>query len=377
MESPIWYKTAAGGRTAYGKNMIRQNQNRRVNRKAIGPALKSINKTADQLLRSNKKCLIPETESMGHDAMNNCHVIGQGFLDLIANDKGQVLLWPISTRSIGRAAQTAINQGRFDTNPVTIYVDEYEPVLRGKNHKDCKFTFACHNHDDKVFALADSVVQFNPGNSETTFQLGLRTMATYTAWYRGHKRWIREEFPKDSYLQEVRANYPVLQPAFNELSEWWKEEIDAERDLEKQMKRWQSAYLQSAWHRAKTVTRTVTPQLRIAVTGIPASRGYPVAMTILPTANSECILIATVLEDETNVAWLTQRSRRKAAEQVATELAYRLNELHPTEWLPELAGLCAFLYISPEDYYNDKILTADDRSEIASAMSQKVSTIRI
>ena len=38
--------------------MIRQNQSRRVNMTAIQPALKSIDRTANRLLRSNEECLI-------------------------------------------------------------------------------------------------------------------------------------------------------------------------------------------------------------------------------------------------------------------------------------------------------------------------------
>ena len=357
--------------------MIGQNRTRRVNKTAIGPAFKSIDKTADRLLRSNKECLIPEAELAGHDRMNNCHIIGEAFLKLIANERGEVLCWPASARSIGREAQRSIDQGQFDTNPIAIYVDDYRPVLRSTRHKDCKFTFACWSHDNGVFKPIDSAVHFCSEDSETLFKLGIRTMAAYTAWYRGHKRWSQKEFLKDQHTQELLAKYPILQSACDEISEWGKGEIAAERKLEKEMTRWQSAYSQLAWHRAKTVTRTITPKLRMAATGITSPEGYPVAMTVLPTADKGSLLIATVLEDETRFAWLTQRARRASAEKVATVWTKCLNERSPTEWLPELAQAFEFLYVSPDDYDNDEIITADERREIESAMSEKTPTLRI
>ena len=260
--------------------MIRQNRGRQGGRSAIGNALKNIDRTADELLRSNRECLIPESESISHDRMNNCHVIAEGFLRLISNGRGEVLCWPTSTRSIGRAAQRAIDQGRFETDPLTIFIEEYQPVLRSKNHKDCKFTFACHNHDDRVLKPADSVHDFDPYDSETQFKLGLRTMAAYTAWYRSHKRWSQEEFKKDPYAQKVLADYPLLHSACDAVSEWGAREITAGRKLEKELKRWQNAYQQLAWHRVTSVIREVKPNLQLAATGIPSPHGYPVAMTV-------------------------------------------------------------------------------------------------
>ena len=317
----------------------------------------------------------------GHDRMNNCHIIGEAFLKLIANFLriiGEVLCWPTSARSIGREAQRSISQGAGSIQiPGTIYVDDYKPVLRRTGHKDCKFTFACYNHDNGVFKPIDTAMHFCSEDSETLFKLGLRTMAAYTAWYRGHKRWSQEEFPKDRHIRELLTKYPVLQPTCDAIFEWGKGEIAAERKLEKEMKRWQSAYSQLAWHRAKTVTRVATPKLRIAATGIASPEGYPIATTVLPTADKGCLLIATVLEDETRIPWLTQKARRVSAEKVATVWAKRLNEQNPAEWLPELAQWCEFLYISPDDYNNDEVTTADERCEIESAMSEKAPTFSI
>ena len=357
--------------------MIRQNKGRRSGKFTIQRALKSIDRTADQLLRSNDECLIPESEAIGHDRMNNCHVIAEPRLELIANERGEVLCWPTSTRSIGRAAQRAISQGHFETNPLAIAIERYEPVPRSKNHKDCKFTFACHNHDDRVFKLIDSVDLFNSEDKESLFKLGLRTTAAYTAWYRGHKKWSQHDFKEDSYLRRVLREYPSLQTACDAISEWGTQESSAGRNLEKEMVRWQTSYQESAWHRATSEIREIKPLLRIAATGIPGPQDCPVAMTMLPTANGECLLVVTILEGETRIPWLTKRRRRTAARQVADQWEKSLTELKPAEWLPRLALQCEFLYVSPHDYYNDEIVTCEERCEIEQAIAKKAPTYRI
>ena len=357
--------------------MVRHNRNRTGGKSTIEAALKSIDRTADRLLRSNDVCLIPESEAIGHDWMNNCHVIAESRLGLVANERGEVLCWPTSIRSIGRVAQKAISQGSFEVDPLTIIIERYEPVPRGKNHKDCKFTFACHNHDDRVFKPIDSVERFNPSDHETRFKLGLRTIAAYTAWYRGHKKWSQNEFKEDRYIRKVLSDYPFLQPACDAVSEWGVQESAAGRNLEKEMERWQSAYRQLAWHRVTSEIRELTPLLRIAATGIPGSQDCPVAMTMLPTENGKCLLLATVLEDETRFSWLTPRRRRTAVQQVAEEWAKGLTELRPAEWLPKLARQCEFLYVSPHDYYNDEIVTCDERYDIEQAISKKAPTFPI
>lgn len=351
--------------------MNRQHQRGQGNRYSTDDALKALDKIADRLLRSNQECLIPETESMGHDVMNNCHVIPEGFLALISNERGEVLCWPTSTRSIGREALKAVADGQFETNPLAIIVEQYEPVYRSKNHKDVKFTFACRNHDDKVFKSSDSVQRFNSEDKETRFMLGLRTMATYTAWYRGHKKWSQHDFKKERSTRRILNDYPVLQPLYNSVSDWGTREIAAERKLEKEMNRWKSAYLQSAWQLATTETKNITPKVRVAAIGVSSAWGYQVATTILPAANGDCLVLATSLESQGSTAWISNIGRRFAVRKVAQHWAKDLEETEPKEWLPTLAQRCEFLYVSPHDYYNDENLSSEDRHEIERAMFSK------
>ena len=54
-----------------------------------------------------------------------------------------------------------------------------------------------------------------------------------------------------------------------------------------------------------------------------------------------------------------------------------LQESKPGIWLPAFAQQCEFLYVSQYDYYNDEIITRDERREIEQAMSRKTPTLQI
>lgn len=357
--------------------MIRQNPRGKGSRYTTQKALKSLDKTADRLLCNNIDCLIPETESIGHGVMNNCHIIAEGFLDLISkkegkSKKGQVLCWPISTRSMGREAHRAISRGQFDRDSLSILPEKYEPVHRSKNHRDVKLTFACRNHDDKVFKPLDSVQEFNIEDKETQFKLALRTMAAYTAWYRGHKIWTQADLKKDQFIHGNLKDYPELQPAYDVTSEWGEDKQAVERMVEREMERWQGAYLRSAWDNLSSEYREVRPVLRIAGTGVTRSLGCHVVMTFLPTIEGKCLVIATVLKYK-----MLPLLPRIAAKRVANLWAKRLSELNPIEWLPMLSQESEFLYLSPDDYYNDEIMTSEERSKIEEAMAQKMNSLRI
>ena len=130
-------------------------------------------------------------------------------------------------------------------------------------------------------------------------KLGLRTTAAYTAWYRGHKKWSQHDFKEDSYLRGVLREYPSLQTACDAISEWVTQESSAGRNLEKEMVRWQNLLPRIGLGIEQQVKSEKSNHLlRIAATGIPGPQDCPVAMTMLPTANGECLLVVTILEGE-------------------------------------------------------------------------------
>lgn len=360
-----------------GKTMNINNRNPQVSQRGFQEALKGVDRTADQLLRGNQRCLVPKTEGEHHGGMRNCHVIAEGFLGMISDSRGQVLCWPMSTRSIGRLAQQAISQGNVRSNPVSIIIDQYQPVSRSKNHKDCKFRFACNYHDDKVFKPINTIKEFDLSDPKTRFLLGFRTTAAYTAWYEGFKQWTQHDFKKDSIARRNLQLYPMLAPVYDGIAQFGESTTTAGRKLANEMHRWQTAYSEAAWDRAVTTTITVSPTLRLAGTGIPGSYDHPVTITILPAENGQCTIFVTCLERETPLRKITQAPWRWSARRVAETWAKRLESENPRYWLPTLSQECEFLYVSPDDYNDDGIMNCDDRCEIAKSMAGKAPKIRV
>ena len=82
-----------------------RNQPRNPTLGDINSGLNRMDSIAEKLLRSNTECLIPEDAVVRHNCMNNCHIVGEKFLELIATKtslkqlkgrKGQIYCWPTS-----------------------------------------------------------------------------------------------------------------------------------------------------------------------------------------------------------------------------------------------------------------------------------------
>lgn len=340
----------------------------------LNKAYERFDSIAEALLHSNKECLIPEDESIPHNEMNNCHIIPQPFLALIAADlkrKKRILCWPASIRSLGREAASTLRQAQLEGEPLQNFVTRYEPTDRDTGHRDVKFTFACTNHDNTVFKCVDSVCDFNIEDKETQFKLGLRTMAAYTALYQGYTRWVQGELKNHRDIPLILTKYHGARVIFDRIMASLETfNISIGLQIEMEMKRWQAAYQQSAWQRAITTTRTITPKLQIAATGIVSSCDCHVALTILPTPNHKCLIVTTVLEYDTPV--MSTQTAREAIDPVATEWATTIGELRPKEWLPKLKRHCEFLYVSPDDYRNDEIISSEERLDVEQEIAQGI-----
>ena len=198
----------------------------------VQQALKRIDDIADKLLRSNETCQI----CMNHGPMRNCHIVGEKFLALIANTKGQICCWSTSAKSIARLVLPALQASSFRRTTGPIDVDSFPPVHRSKNNQHCKFTFACCLCDNQVLKPTDSVQQFDSRNAETVFTLSLRTFAAYTAWYEGHKKWA-EGLRRDPKSLLLLKEHPYMQPALEALSDWGARQTSLGRQLESEMQR--------------------------------------------------------------------------------------------------------------------------------------------
>ena len=352
--------------------MINKHRQPRLNKKAVNPALTRLDKTADRLLRIHRDCLVPCADGEAHDNMNNCHIIAEGFLAIIADGKGKILCWPSSPRSLGRQAWKAILDGQVSDTPPYLNIQAYEPVERSKGHKDCKYTFACQLHDNKVFKPIDTVANFNPHDAETQIKLGLRTFAAYAAFYRAHKLFASRDFWKDPDTRDILKKYPQAESLAQIVRDFSVTNHPAVDRLERHLKRWQAAYASFEPNRVVSSVKTVRPALQLAATSTKNRHGCRIATTILPTNRRESTIIATAIGARNPLDILGKRWIRKAVQKEAAYMKDLLEQKPPEHWLAEMLPQFEFMYISKDDYSNEAIISAEGRELVARSAAQKV-----
>ena len=320
---------------------------------------------------------------MNAGSMRNGHIVGERFLELIANTKripemegqiGQIYCWPTTASSITQLVLDKLKASSFQMGQGTTEIKHYPPVHISKNHKYCKFTFACHICDDQVLKPTDSVQRFDPQDRQTVFKLGLRTFAAYTAWYDGHKRWAKEGLLRNKHRLPLLRQHPFLQPAFEALSEWGARRTSVGRELESEMQRWRSAYQNSSWNQVASHVIEVSVKPRIAACGIQNWSGYTVALIILPNNKGTSFIIATTLLESAASPSLPS-PQRTATQELAKQWKRHFADQPPEQWLPQLSNLCEFFYVSPEDYLDPGVISERARLTIATKIGSRIAAI--
>ncbi len=300
--------------------------------------------------------------------MNNSHVIGEKFLELIANKRGQVLSWPLSVRALGHLAIDLLRAGEWQLYPPYFDIKKYPPVPLRKNHKELKFTFACQYHDGKIFKLADDPVGFNPQDPETQFELALRTIAAHTAIYQGHKQYARKDFDDDSEIHQHIQKHPELRQIAKIAWAFGATQSTVENQLEHEIDRWQTVGKKSDRSRVVSFATMTSPKLRLAGTSIRQRNGHHIAVSILPTIQGSCAIIATTLARPKPLWWVDKWMCQSAVRSEAEAIKDLLENTQPAHWLAQLATEWVFLYVSPDDYGK---LPEEDRLRIEQSAGRK------
>ena len=140
----------------------------------------------------NSESLIPEVVTLPpeknlHDRMNNCHVIGSKFLGLIR--KGSNLLtWQMGPPHVGLlTAKELIRQaetGEWPEDPENLIprLTRFSPYQA--RDADCKYTIACHKHDNSVWKRIDTLA-LNLEDPRNRSLLGYRSAVFPLAWVKG------------------------------------------------------------------------------------------------------------------------------------------------------------------------------------------------
>ena len=337
----------------------------------LNPAIKHLDKTADWLLKRNNECFVPCASGEVHNGMNNCHIIAEGFLGIIADARGEILCWPSSVRSLVREAIKGIPSGQALRNFPRLDIPEYQPVAKNKKHKDVKYTFACRRHDNNAFKSIDTVAHFNPYDVATQLNLGLRTVAAYTAFYRAHKLYASKDFWDNPRTRNILAKYSaarLLAKPIQEFADTTHKEADC---LERELKRWQTAYSDCDLTAVVASVKAANPTIKLAGTSIKSRNGRHIAVTILPTIHGESTIITTLLA--THSPFLDTADELRTQKTVQDEAAYMkdlLEQRRPGAYLAELVSQFEFLYICKNDY-NDANITEQERQAVARSAAKR------
>ena len=278
----------------------------------------------------NEKCRIPQVQSLPpeknkHDDMNNCHVTGSKFLGLIRKGS-RLLTWQLGPHHMGHLTVKEItNQmedGRWPGNYENLIPKPARFSPSRARDDDCKYTVACHQHDDSIWKPIDKTdIDFK--DSKTQFLLGYRSVISLLAWYNGAKLWAREDLPDDPQVRRNLLKYPILEPLIDQAQQLARTGTNTDRTIESELDRWTSIYRNSAWDRITTIVHEVECKVPIAGTGSwrPHLRNQTFA-TILPTRSVQKDKKHVLLVSQATPALpLVRNLYRKSLERTSRELA--------------------------------------------------------
>ena len=350
----------------------------RINKNEFQHFLESSDQIENTIPTINNECLIPQIKGeQPHDDMRNCHIISEGYLKKIkktVKKQHKILAWHISASTISRLLLTKVNSGQVQSLS-DLYIKKYSPILMGTNDQRVKYTYACGYHDNKVFDAIDKVKNFNPNNPETQFILSFRTILAYAVLLKAHKQLAQNEFKKDCYTDQILMKYPQLQPSSANIVYKLNEQLtNINKQYENLLQDWQKAYIDGYADKATSCSTTAHTKLRIAGTGITTNGRHRITITILPSEqNYNCTIIATTLEPSETTKWPKEFELLSKVHKETERVKDTIQNQKPSEWLKSLINQgWEFMYISPDDYFNNNIITEQERNSLEHLKAQKI-----
>ena len=340
--------------------------------------------TIDRGMRlRNEKCHIPAIQALPHeknqhDQMNHCHVIGSKFLGLIR--KGSNLLtWQLSPHHVGYLTVQELERQFEDEIRLEAFKRKFERGILNADFssiipevtrfspnrardEDCKYTVACHQHDDSLWKPIDTL-QINLNGPETQFLLGYRSVISSFAWFRGAKLWAELDLINDEEVRKNLRKHPILEPLIARAQEQARRRTNTENIVEDELAKWAKAYQALAWDSVFTTVYETECNLPMAGTGFWRGHwGKPTLGTILPSSS--------VLKDGRHIVLVSQftptiplvkRMHEKSLERNGRALAEGLSDGNLCETLIELSDW-QFLYFRKKEY--ESVISEGDRIEL-------------
>ena len=310
-------------------------------------------------------CLIPYVPDDGFvetNSLSDCYVIGAQFLKLIANSSREVCTWNMNAHQIGKNAIYS-SWDVTERSPVPNF-EPFEPDQKPISSYLCKSKFACQPHRSKVFKAIDGVRTFTPTDPEHQFRLGLRAIAGALANTEGvltysdtllnaSKNCVESSLEKiEMQLQENQATADTLRA---ELGEWWR------------------IYKTAGERQIISHHMSARARIRVAISTVTQQENRPIATcTLLPRAINEpgetiCDIILTSRQPKSDVLRVPYQQ-----DQYLEDQALKIKALLEGDPATGLTGLVralsmtptTFFFVSPDDYYNDEIISDAGRAKI-------------
>lgn len=327
--------------------------------------------TIDREMRlRNDLCHIPTVQSLPpakniHDTMNNCHVIGSKFLGLVRGGSN-LLTWQLGPHHVAslvaRKLLDRIERGEQLPRPESLIriMERFTPDIARDD--DCKYTVACHQHDDSVWKLIDTL-NINLNDPETQFLLGYRSVISHFAWLKGAKRWAADDLAKDPQIKRSLRKYPQLKSVISQAQVFAKNTSTTDEAIQNELNRWGKAYQKLSWGNITTSVHEIDCRIPMAGTGIWRSHwGRPTFATILPDRSVQSTKKHTVLLSQMNLSIPIGKSiYKKSLDRTLKPLTYGLSNDRLPEILIELSDW-QFLYMRKREY--EKEIPEQTRTEL-------------
>ena len=363
-----------------GKKLVRPSEQSRAKARK---AYKDEGKAMHQSYKG--PCLIPALPDDGFketDGVSGCHVIGGRFLEPIANSQRQVCTWNMNAHQVGKNA--VHSEWEITERSATPRFEPFKPEKVSINSYLCKSMFACQPHNDKVFKAINAPKTFDTHELNHQFKLGLRAIAgalANTVGVLAYCNAVRNRYLNHEYVKrEAKRNHISLityknyvQSFLESLEKPIQESGAREKILSEELREWQCFYVSPAERQIFSCHLLARARIGVAISAVSYPKNRPVAIcTVLPRQAGQpeenlCDIILTSRQPENR--FLRLLSRQDSHLEVEAQKIKALLEGDPAEGLFELLRALpmdptTFFFVSPDDYYNDEIISDAGRSKV-------------
>ena len=240
--------------------------------------------------------------------MSGCHVLGERYLEIIANNQRQVCTWNMNAHQIGENA--ILSKWDITKPPFSPRFESFKPEMTSIGSYLCRSKFACQKHDDKVFKVIDDPKTFDAQDSEHQFRLALRAIAGTAASAEGTLAYCvaeRNKYRSPGYARKIARHHNIPLNAYKNEARSRLEKIDKSiKDsearseiLRAELLEWQQTYKSQAGRPLISRHMPARTRVRVAISSVTYQDNRPIATyTVLPrpsrdTGENLCDIILT------------------------------------------------------------------------------------